>query len=138
MKTTTVICVIAVSFLGISSNAFSGEMPQPLTVEVLYMDHGPMQPSLRALRSLFPKYGNKIKVFWYDFESEEGARFKSKKGIDKHIPLIIWLEEKSTLRVNGRSVTFSGFPEGTGPFFARGEWTLEELKMALDEMVDRR
>ena len=36
-------------------------------IEVLYMNHGPLQPSLQEMRNVFSKYGKKIAVSWYDF-----------------------------------------------------------------------
>jgi hypothetical protein len=128
---------MAACLFGFCTNAFSGEIAKPLHVEVLYMDHGPMQPILRELRDLFPEYGDKLAVSWFDFESEAGERFKLKKGIKRHVPLVIWIDEKSTLQVNGRDVTFSGFPKGSGPFFARGKWEMADLKTALDDLAGR-
>jgi hypothetical protein len=138
MRKTTCIIFITAVLLGFTANAFGGETGRPLRVDVLYMDHGPMQPTLRELRSLFPEYGDKLAVFWHDFESEEGEQFKKKMGIDRHIPLVIWLDEKSTRQVNGSPVTFAGFPKGSGPFFARGKWEMADLKTALDGLTGRR
>lgn len=135
MKKTIVFCFITLFFLGFSANAFSGEIAQRIRVDVLYMDHGPMQPTLRDLRGLFPNYGDRIALFWHDFESEEGARFKSKMGIRRHVPLVIWIDGKSTLPVNGRPVTFSGFPTGAGPSFFQGKWKMADLKTALDGLI---
>ena len=138
MRKTTFFCFAAVVVFGFCTNAFSGDITKPLSVEVLYMDHGPMQSTLRELRGLFPEYGDKLAVSWFDFESEEGERFKSRKGIKRHVPLVIWIDEKSTHQVNGRVVTFSGFPKGSGPFFARGKWELADLKKALDGLTGSR
>jgi hypothetical protein len=112
------------------SHSFSRE---PVKIDVLYMDHGPMQPTLRNLDKLFRGYGDKIEVSGHDFESEEGERFKAEKGIRQHIPLVIWIEGESTVQVNGKPVTFAGFPSGSGPSFFQGKWGLADLKTALDQ-----
>jgi hypothetical protein len=92
-----------------------------------------MRPTLRNLEDLFNGYGDKIAVFGYDFESEEGEKFKAQRGIRGHIPLVIWIDGKSTVQLDGAPVTFSGFPSGAGPSFFQGKWNLGDLKMALDQ-----
>lgn len=111
---------------------FSAFPKEPVRIDVLYMNHGPLRPTLRELEKLFTGYGDRIAVYWYDFYSEEGERFKAEKGIREHLPLVIWIDGKSTLKVNGTPVTFSGFPTGSGPSFFQGKWKVKDLKMALD------
>ena len=105
----------------------------PVQIDFLYMNHGPMQPTLRELRKLFPEYGDKIMVSWYDFESDEGQRFKSKMGISHHIPLVIWVDGRSELMNNGRKIKLEGFPTGSGPSVFQGKWKLEDLAGVLDQ-----
>jgi hypothetical protein len=107
-------------------------------VEVLYMNHGPLQSSLQQIKDIFSRYGNSINVSWYDFETQEGEQFKAKMGITQHVPLVIWLDGKSALPVNGKEVEFRGFPKGSGPFFFQGKWTMEDLRNALDQVTKKR
>lgn len=130
MKKLILSCFMALSLFCITSNSFSIE---PIRIDVLYMNHGPMQPTLRELRNLFPAYGDKIVLFWHDFESEEGDLFKAQKGIKGHTPLVIYIDGQSTLQVNGKPITFSGFPSGSGPSFFQGKWNIGDLEMALDQ-----
>jgi hypothetical protein len=109
----------------------------PVQIDVLYMNHGPMQPTLRDLRALFARYGDKITVSWYDFESDEGERFKSRMGISHHIPLAIWVDGRSELMNNGRTIKFEGFPTGSGPSFFQGLWKLEDLVTILDQVTGK-
>jgi hypothetical protein len=109
----------------------------PVKIDVLYMNHGPMQPTIRELRALFPEYGDKLAVSWYDFESDEGDRFKSKKGISHHTPLLIWVNGRSELINNGRTIKFEGFPTGSGPSSFQGKWTLEDLAIILDRVTGK-
>jgi hypothetical protein len=106
-------------------------------VDVLYMNHGPMQPTLRELRALFPKYGDKINVSWYDFESDAGERFKAKKGIRQHTPLTIWIDGRSEFVSNDRTLKFEGFPTGSGPSFFQGKWKLDDLAAVLDQLTGK-
>lgn len=125
------IIIGAVLFIGPTAS-FSKD---PVQIDVLYMNHGPMQPTLRQLRTLFPQYGDKLVVSWYDFESDEGERFKSKMGIRHHTPLVIWVNGRSELMSNGRTIKVEGFPTGSGPSFFQGKWTLEDLSSILDQIT---
>jgi hypothetical protein len=105
-------------------------------VEVLYMNHGPLQPSIEKIKSIFSQYRSKITVSWYDFESKEGEQFMAKKGVTQHVPLVIWLDGKSAVPVNGKEIKFVGFPTGSGPAFFQGKWTMDDLRQALNQITD--
>jgi hypothetical protein len=105
---------------------------QPVSVEILYMNHGPLQSTLKEIRALCSGYGKALTVSWYDFESPEGEKFMAKKGIREHVPLIIWIAGKTAADVKGKEVKFAGFPTGSGPHSFRGKWTLEDLRTAFD------
>jgi hypothetical protein len=130
MKKYFCLYIIGVFLLAAPPAAFSKD---PVAVDVLYMNHGPMQPTLRELRALFPQYGDKITVSWYDFESEAGERFKARKDIHQHTPLMIWVDGRSERDQDGRTLKFEGFPTGSGPAFFQGKWTLADLAAILDQ-----
>jgi|FLOH01.1.fsa_nt_gi hypothetical protein len=132
MKKLYCLIFIGLVFLVLTPNSFSKE---PVHIDILYMDHGPMQPTLRKLRALFPSYGDKITVAWYDFESDEGTVFKSKMGIKDHIPMAIWVDSQSELMDSGRKIKFQGFPSGSGPAFFQGKWKVENLANILDQLT---
>ena len=106
---------------------------QPVSVEILYMNHGPLQPTLKAIRELFNGYGKAVAVSWYDFESPEGEKFMAKKGVHEHVPLVIWIAGKATVNVKSKEIQFAGFPTGSGPAFFQGKWTADDLRGALDQ-----
>jgi hypothetical protein len=105
---------------------------QPVSVEILYMNHGPLQSTLKEIRALCGRYGKALTVAWYDFESPEGEKFMAKKGIHEHVPLAIWIDGKTTVKVKGKEVQFAGFPTGAGPAFFQGKWTTDDLSGAFD------
>jgi hypothetical protein len=105
-------------------------------VEVLYMNHGPLVDTLDQMKDVFSGYGDRISVSWYDFESKEGGVFKAKKGINQHVPLIIWIDGNEVVHLGQKEVKFMGFPTGAGPAFFQGEWTIDDLKTALDQATD--
>lgn len=131
--------LILLSFmvLFLFSTPFSAFPEEPIRIDVLYMNHGPLRPTLRELEKLFTAYGDEIAVYRYDFYSEEGERFMAQKGLRRHVPLVIWIDGKSTLEVNGNPVTFTGFPTGAGPLSFQGKWNIEILKQALDQVTGR-
>jgi hypothetical protein len=106
---------------------------KPTRVEVLYMNHGPLMDTLDKMKSVFSSYGNKISVSWYDFESKKGEDFKAKKGINRHVPLVIWIDGSEVLKVGQKEIKFAGFPTGAGPASFQGRWTIDDLKTALDQ-----
>ena len=132
MKRLIVSCFIALFLFSTPLSVFPKE---PVRIEVLYMNHGPLRPTLRELDELFTGYGDRIAVHRYEFFSEAGKQFKTEKGINAHIPLVLWIDGKSTLTVNGTPVQFRGFPTGSGPAFFQGKWNMEVLKEALDQIT---
>ncbi len=110
----------------------------PVKVEVLYMNHGPLQDSLKQIRNVFSKYQGKLTLSWYDFESKEGEDFMTRKKITQHVPLIIWMDEKVKFQVDGRDIVFAGFPTGSGPQFFQGKWTMADLEKVLDQLTGKK
>jgi hypothetical protein len=106
---------------------------KPTRVEVLYMNHGPLMDTLDRMKSVFSSYGDKISVSWYDFETKEGEKFKAKKGINQHVPLMIWIDGDTVVKLGQKQIKFVGFPTGAGPRFFQGKWTISDLEAALDQ-----
>jgi hypothetical protein len=106
---------------------------KPTRVEVLYMNHGPLMDTLDKMKSVFSTYGDRISVSWYDFESKEAEDFKAQKGINQHVPLVIWIDDNTVVKVGSKQIKFAGFPTGAGPAFFQGKWTIDDLKAALDQ-----
>jgi hypothetical protein len=133
-KPATGLLVVLVMYF-LSMSAFAA---MPTKVEVLYMNHGPLQSSLKQIRETFSRYGDKLTVSWYDFESKEGERFMAKKEINQHVPLIIWIDGTYSMKVGEKEIKFTGFPTGSGPAFFQGKWTMDDLKAALDQTTAKK
>jgi hypothetical protein len=110
----------------------------PVVVDILYMNHGPLRPTVEQIKQILSDYGDKVNSSWYDFESKEGEKFMTQKGIRQHIPLVIWLNGKSTVPVEGRDVQLTGFPSGSGPAAFQGKWTMTDLRKALDQLTEKK
>ena len=132
MKKTILCGVMILLFFAFPAAALPA---QPVPVEILYMNHGPLQPTIREIRALCEGYGKALAVAWYDFESPAGEKFMAKKGITQHVPLVIWIAGRQNAVVDGREIQFVGFPSGSGPAFFQGKWTVKELRDALDQAV---
>lgn len=110
----------------------------PVQVDILYMNHGPMQPTLRELKALLQEYKDGATVSWYDFESKAGQGFRTKMKITQHVPLVIWVDGRFDQTITGRNIRFMGFPSGSGPAPFQGGWTLKDLTILLDTVTGRK
>jgi hypothetical protein len=126
-----VVCLFVLVFLcfGLSAHAAA----KPTKIEVLYMNHGPLEATLDQIKGVLSNYGDKLSVSWYDFESSAGEQFMAKKGIKQHVPLVIWIDDSPAVTVGDKKVEFVGFPTGSGPASFQGKWTMDDLKAALDQ-----
>jgi len=133
MKKIILSCLVILALFIVPFTVFAAK---EVKVEVLYMNHGPLQSSLDQIKQVFSKYGNKIEVSWYDFESREGEQFMAKKGVTQHVPLVIWMDGKFAIPVNGKEIKFVGFPTGSGPAAFQGKWTMDDLRQALNQITN--
>jgi hypothetical protein len=135
MKKIILSCLVVLVLFSVPLTLFAAK---EVKVEVLYMNHGPLLPSIEQIKKVFSQYGSKITVSWYDFETKEGEQFMAKKGVTQHIPLVIWLDGKFAIPVNGKEIKFVGFPTGSGPAFFQGKWTMEDLRNGLDQITNKK
>ena len=101
MKKTLLGClwVFGCIFIFSSASTESAYAAKTARVEVLYMNHGPLMETLDRMKDVFSGYGDKIRVSWYDFESREGEVFKAEKGINQHVPLVIWIDGNTVVTI---------------------------------------
>ena len=108
----------------------------PVELEILFMNHGPMQPTIRNLKKLFAEYDGKIETRWFDADLASGKEFMKEKKICGHIPLLILINDETNFVVDDRETTFRGFPDGAGPFKAvEGNWSISDLRRLLDDLT---
>jgi len=135
MKRGSIACLLVLLIAGFPQASLAAKQAK---VEILYMNHGPLMDTLQKVRDLLAGYGDKIVVSWYDVESGQGERFKEKKGITRHIPLIIWIDGSSSVKLGNKEITFTGFPSGSGPAPFQGNWSMDNLREALSRTTGRR
>ena len=135
MKKIILSCLVILILFSVPFTVFAAK---EVKVEVLYMNHGPLLDSLEQIKKVFSQYGSKIAVSWHDFETKEGEQFMAKKGVTQHVPLVIWLDNKYSIPVNGKEIKFVGFPTGSGPTAFQGKWTMNDLRQALNQITNKR
>ena len=127
--------MLIVSLVCIPWAAMAGKA---VKIEVLYMNHGPLQDSLEQIKNVFSKYKEKVTVSWYDYDTKEGEDFMAKKRITQHIPLVIWMDNQVKFKVDGKDIVFAGFPTGAGPISFQGKWTMADLQKTLDQLTGQK
>jgi len=135
MKKGILVCSLILTLVCIPWIAMAGN---PVKVEVLYMNHGPLQDSLEGIKKVFSQYKEKVTVSWYDYDTKEGEAFMAKKKITQHIPLVIWMDNQVKFKVDGKDIVFAGFPTGSGPAFFQGKWTNADLQKVLDQLTGKK
>jgi len=131
-----VVCLSILGFLCFGFNAHAAA--KTTKIEVLYMNHGPLEETVDQIKGVLSKYGEKLAVAWYDFDSREGEQFMAKKGLKQHVPLVIWIDDSPAVTIGAKKVEFVGFPTGSGPTFFQGKWTMDDLKAALDQLTAKK
>ena len=110
----------------------------PVKIDVLYMNHGPLMDALNKMKGVFAGYGPQLNVSWHNFNTEEGGQFMAKMGIKQHVPLVIWIDGTPKVTVGVKQIIFTGFPTGSGPAFFQGQWTLDDLRAALNQATGKK
>ena len=105
-------------------------------IDILFMNHGPLRPTIRNLQELFGHYQGKVNIVWYDEDQKEGKAFEKDKGIQGHVPLLLLINGKKEFMVEGKTIVFEGFPSGSGPFKeVEGNWSITDLQRLLDSLA---
>ncbi|MBW1750013.1 MAG: hypothetical protein JRJ37_04815 [Deltaproteobacteria bacterium] len=103
-------------------------------LDILYMNHGPMRPTIGKIKNLVANYKGSLQASWYDFDQPEGKAFMKKQKLTGHIPLLLVLDGQSDFSIDGREVLLQGFPTGASPFKqVEGNWSLDDLQSILDQ-----
>lgn len=117
-----------------SGGASSG---QAVTVEIVALEHPPVQAVLTDVEELLEGYGDRVELRRYDLETPEGEEFAARHDLVGHTPLALLIDGSVNATVNGQPVVFVGFPVGRGPVAAaEGGWTLDDLDAVIAERTD--
>ncbi len=100
------------------------------TVDVVvagYINHGPLQPTVQAIKDVLSKYGDEVKVTWIDLSTQQGQDYYKEHNLTAHMNVII--NGTSKYQVNGKSIEFTWF-EGQG-------WTRQDLDTVISGLVNK-
>ena len=81
------------------------------------ISHGPMQPTVKAIKNVTAKYGDMVNVTWMDMGTPEGIQYAQEHGLSAHLNILINGNYRYTR--NGKEIVFQWF-EGQ-------QWTKEDL-----------
>lgn len=98
-------------------------------VEVVILgmvNHGPMQPTINAIKEVTSKYGSDVTLKLIDLESEEGQKYSQEHDLTAHLNVVI--NGKYQYNINGKEVTFQWF-EGQ-------QWTKEDLDAVISSKLN--
>ena len=132
------IAIVVLTVLVMLSLSLGAHAVKPTKVEVLYMNHGPLMSTVKQIKDALFRYGDKLSVSWYDFDTSEGEQFMAKKGLKQHVPLVIWIDGNPSVKVGEKEIKFVGFPTGSGPASFQGKWTMDDLRTALDQITAKK
>jgi hypothetical protein len=94
-------------------------------VDLVYLNHPPVQPVLKDIEKVLAGYKEKVSVTRYDADTSEGKKFADKHSLTGHVAIAVLID--------GR-VSFKGFPTGEAPIkSAEGDWEIEDLDAALQQ-----
>lgn len=124
--------VIIISMSAVHATAAAKQ----IQLDILYMNHGPMRPTIGKIKKLVTNYKGSLQVSWYDFDRPDGKAFMKKQKLSGHIPLLLILDGQSDFTIDGKQVRLQGFPTGASPFKqVEGNWSLDDLQVILDQKV---
>jgi hypothetical protein len=92
-----------------------------------YINHGPLQPTVTAIKDVLSKYGDRVKVTWVDSSTPQGQDYFKAHGLTAHMNVII--NGTSIYQVKGKTVDFLWF-EGQ-------QWTRKDLDAVLAGLINK-
>ena len=116
-----VLCIL--SFTSVKAAFSSGKVDVVVAGDI---SHGPMQPTIRAIKDVTSKYGQQITVTWVDLDTAEGKKYFDEHGLSAHLNILI--NGKYQYLLDGRKVTFQWF-EGT-------QWSKNDLDAVLSGLLN--
>ena len=118
--------IVLVSLALFSMQAFAATSNATVNVVVVGMiSHGPMQPTIDAIKNVTAKYGDRVSVTWFDLGTLEGAKYAQDHQLSAHLNILI--NGKYQFSRNGKDITFQWF-EGQ-------QWTKEDLDAVISDAL---
>jgi hypothetical protein len=118
-----VVCTLCL--ISLAYGAFAASTDK-VNIDVAGMiNHGPMQPTVEAIKELTTKFEDKVTVNWIDTTTEEGQKYLQDHGLSAHLNILINGSYK--YKLDGKDVTFQWF-EGQ-------YWTKDNLDEVINDVL---
>lgn len=92
-------------------------------VDLVYLNHPPVQPVLKDIEKVLADYKGKASVTRHEADTAEGKKFADEHSLTGHVAIAVLIDGE---------VEFKGFPVGEAPVkSAEGDWEIEDLDAAL-------
>ncbi len=109
--------------------------PDHVQVEVLHLNHWPVKGVLDEIEEIVAAY-DETDLQLLSFDSSEGKALAKERNIDGHTPLVVFINGEKDFQINGNTVSFYSFPDGSGTLMmGGGEWTMDDLDAALAQVT---
>jgi hypothetical protein len=97
-------------------------------VVVGFTEHGPLQPTVRAVQNVAAKYGEQVKLIILSSNTEAGSKYMVQHKLTAHLNVMI--DGKYQYLVRGKRVVFQWF-EGN-------LWTKEDLDAVIGSLINQK
>ena len=124
-KIFSVACIVCL--MALVNGAFAAsDTGDKVNIDVAgYINHGPLQPTVNAIKDVISKYEDKLNVKWIDLATDEGEKYFADHGLTAHMNVLINGEYK--YRVDGKEVDFEWF-EGQN-------WSKSDLDTVINDVL---
>ena len=129
---------IAVAVLVLLSFPVTGRSASPVKVEILYMNHGPLRPTVEQIKQILLGYREKVSRLGTILKAKRGKSSWPKRISSSISPWSSGSMENQRFQVEGKDVQLMGFPSGSGPAAFQGKWTMDDLRKALDQLTGKK
>jgi ABC-type uncharacterized transport system substrate-binding protein len=80
-------CILCL--ISLTSGAFAASTDK-VNIDVAgFINHVPMQPTVKAIKEVTSKYDDKVNVTWIDSTTEEGQKYFKDHGLTAHLNILI-------------------------------------------------
>jgi hypothetical protein len=115
----------ALCLISLINGAFAASTDKVIIDVAGMINHGPMQPTVEAIKEVTSKFGENVTINWIDTTTEDGQKWLQDHGLSAHMNILINGNYKFNL--DGKEVTFQWF-EGQ-------YWTKEDLEAVINDVL---
>jgi hypothetical protein len=143
-KKITIIVITIIVLLGVGYYLFIPKQPIALGiqntqnidrhfVEIFHLPHAPADAVVKKVEEILKKYPE-YTVEKYNFDDEKNKTKVVEYGLEKHIPVAIFIGGINTFTIDGIQVSFQNFPKGDSFISGfEGPWRYDDLEKVLSD-----